>query len=220
MKTIYENWSARVFPGFYDSILYHSDLLYCWDSNETPEGFTWDFTEGGFGKYAKKMCEAWCKSIADNFTDNPLGLKVGKYRSMWSPKEYNFTTDKISFSVEVNLNDLKKYCLKERRDNFDAYLRKYWSDRDGFWSFIPNNARQFERDYRIGSTLCTKSDLIQVMVEWYLLEFVDFEYVEQETIEAQWEALYENITLQSEDDWSLWDFEYTDNGYKPTKKIA
>ena len=220
MKMVYENWSVRVFPGFYDSILYSSDLLCQLFSDETPEGFTWDFTDGGFERYAEKMCGKWCGAIAGNFTDNPLDLKVGEYRSMRSPGEYNRATDRISFPVEVNLNDLKRYCLRARRDDFDTYLYRHWSDSDGFWSFIPNNASRFERDYKLGPKLCTRSDLIRVMIEWYLLEFVDFGCVEQDAIEAQQEILCENIILQSTDDWSLWDSEHTDDGYKPVKRIA
>ena len=119
MKKVYKNFSYRVFPGFYESILYDSDKLYCFNNGELPEGFCWEFVDGGFQKYCKETCEQWVSNMADALEnsryadhDNPLGLKIGKYCGMKSPKEYNFTTDKIQFSVDVNLNRLKNTAGK------------------------------------------------------------------------------------------------------------
>ena len=189
---------------------------------ELPDGYGWEFVKGGFTNFTEATCKAWVDAIADNFTDNPIGMKIGAYRSMWSPREYNFATDRISFSVEFDLRKLKKYCFKERRKAFDGYLKAHWSSCSGFWSFIPNNAYLFEQCYNGKATYCCigKDDLIRIMVEWYLLENVDFQNVEYNVCEYENERLYENVTLCKSDDWSLWDYEYTDNGYIPTKKIA
>ena len=223
MKKVYENFSYRVFPGFYESTLYNSDKLYWFDNDGLPKGFCWEFVDGGFQKYCKETCEQWVSNMADALEnsryadhDNPLGLKIGKYCGMKSPKEYNFTTDKIQFSVDVNLNRLKEYCWKTCREEFDKYLSKYWSDRDGFWSFIPNNVAKFEWNYKHGKD---KDNLIDIMIEWYLLKFIDFEDVEYSVLESEYERLSPNITLQSEEDWSLWDYEYDGEKYIPTHKL-
>ncbi len=219
MKTVYENFSSMVFPGFYESLLYNSDTLYHFEYGELPDGFCWEFVNNGYCKYTEAVCKEWVSIIKDELSVNSLNMKIGKFKRMWSPKEYNFMTDRISFEVSVNLNDLKRYCFKTRRAAFDTYLHKYWSSRDGFWSFIPNTVGAFEYRYKHSCNLCTKKDLIQIMIEWYLLESVDFEGVEETVLESQWELLSENVALQSTDDWSLWDYEYND-GYKPTKRIA
>ena len=216
MKKIYENASCEVFPGFYESLLYNPDTLYNFERNELPEGFEWEFVKGGYQKFCKETCENWVSVVEDSFTENPINLKIGKYCGMWSPKEYNFYTDKIQFVVDVNLNELKKYCWKTCREEFNDYLQKNWSSRDGFWSFVPNSIYKFEDNYKIGKD---KDMLIDIMIEWYLLKFIDFSEVECKVLENDWERIYPNITLQSTDDWSLWDFEYGSDGYIPTKKL-
>lgn len=74
--------------------------------------------------------------------------------------------------------------------------------------------------YKHGYNLCTKDDLIQVMVEFYLLENVDFAEVEYDVLENEWERISNNVILRKSDDWTQWDFEYGDNGYIATKKIG
>lgn len=219
MKKIYENASCKVFPGFYESLLYNSDTLYHFEYGELPEGFCWEFVKGGYQNFCRETCEEWVYKMQDALdeSENPLNLKIGKYCGMWSPREYNFYTDKIQFRVEVNLNDLKKYCWKTCREEFNEYLNKNWSDRPGFWSFVPNNVYKFEHNYRIGKDT---DMLIDIMIEWYLLKFIDFESVEYGVLEDDYMRLSENVTLQSVEDWSLWDYEYGDNGYIPTKRIA
>ena len=57
------------------------------------------------------------------------------------------------------------------------------------------------------------------MIEWYLLKFIDFEDVEYSVLESEYERLCQNIALQSEKDWSLWDYEYDGEKYIPTHKL-
>lgn len=225
MKKVYENASCKVFPGFYESLLYNSDTLCNLDYGRLPEGFCWEFVKGGYQSFCKETCEDWVSAMQDALEnsryadhDNPLGLKIGKYCGMWSPKEYNFRTDRIQFKVEVNLNKLKEYCWKTCREEFDKYLFENWSDRPGFWSFVPNSVCSFEYKYKRGKD---KDMLIDIMIEWYLLKFIDFEDVEYSVFENDYERLYENITLQSESDWSLWDYEYDSDTDRiiPTRKL-
>lgn len=215
MKRIYENWSSAVFPGFYESVLYNCDTLYNYEYGETPKGFFWDFTSEGFAKFQKETCEAWIDAMRDCLNVNPIGLKIGSYAGIRSPREYNFTTDKLKFGVEFNLNELKRFCFKVRRDDFDKYLRKNWSSGPGFWSFVPNSVSLFESEYKSGED---KESLIDVMVEWYLREYVDFEGVEMACLETEWERISGNVSLFDEN-YNQWEFEYN-NGYVPTRKAA
>ena len=219
MKRVYTNSKYTVFPGFYESVLYNSDTLYYFETDELPEGFCWEFVKGGFEKFENETCEAWVEAMKDNLFDNPIGLRIGKYTSLYSPKYYNFSTDKISFEVEVNLNELKKYCWVTCEKEFNDYLFKNWSSYDGFISFIPNNLSEYKEEYKLRNDW-KKDALIDIMIEWYLLKFIDFGDVTQDVCSEDWMRIYENVTLQSEEDWSLWDFEYDDKkGYVPTHKI-
>lgn len=219
MKHIYSNSSCKVFGGFYESNLYDSDTLYNFERDELPKGFCWEFKKDGYEKFCKETCEDWVDAMNDNFDENPLEMEL-KYIGMWSPKYYNYSTDKLNLEVKVNLAKLKKFCWKDNRDEFDEYLNKHWSSYDGFISFIPNNVREFEEEYRIRSDWKHDS-LIDIMIEFYLLKYVNFDDVEMDCFENEYERLYNNITLQSEEDWSLWDFEYDNKtqSYIPTHKL-
>ena len=216
MKKIYENFSSSVFPGFYESLLYNSDTLYWHDSEALPEGFCWEFVEGGYKKFEEETASAWVKAIKDNFEENPLNMEIGNLKSLWSPQFYNFSTDRISFDVNVDLRKLKKYCFKTERDDFNEYLHKHWSSCDGFISFIPNNVSEFEKEFK------QDIKLVDIMIEYYLLRFINFEDVEMSVLEEDWSRIHNNVTLQSTQDWSLWDYEWNQDTEKcvPTKKLA
>lgn len=227
MKKIYENSSCKVFPGFYDSLLYNSDTLHNFNNGNLPDGFCWEFVKGGYQEFVKETCEKWVSDMKENLEhsryadkDNPLNVQIGKYRSMWSPREYNFMTNRIRFDVSFNLNELKKFCWKTNRDKFNDYLHKNWTSRDGFWSFVPNNVDKFEYEY-FNKGERHKDMLIDIMLEWYFLEYIDFDDVLNDTLEEDYTRISSHITLQSEEDWSLWDFEYDDktDSYIPTRKL-
>ena len=220
MKMIYENSSCRVFPGFYDSLLYNPDTLNDYSYGDLPDGYCWEFVKGGWQKFQKETCEDWVDAIKDNFKENPLHLKINNFYGINSPREYNFRTDRIQFGGEVNLNDLKKYCWVTRFEDFNRYLRETWSCRSDFISFVPNNVYDFEHKYKFGGER-NKDLLIAIMIEWYLLEFVDFEKVEYDVLENDYERISPNVTLQKIEDWSLWDYEWDNESekYVPTHKL-
>lgn len=215
MKHVYENFSCTVFPGFYDSLLYNCDTLYYHDSESLPEGFCWEFVKGGYDNFRKETCKEWVNAISLNFEDNPLGMVIGEYKSMWSPKYYNFETDRIFFEVSVDLRKLKKYCFSTESADFNRYLHEKWSDRDGFWSFVPNNVSYFEEKYKHDKSL------VDIMIEYYLLRFVNFESVELDVLEEDWSRIHENVTLEGENG-KLWNYEWDNKTekYIPTTMIA
>jgi len=219
MKKTYENFSCRIFPGFYESNLYNSDTLYNMDYGCMPDNFCYDFPNGEFQKFEKETCEAWVSAIKDNFEENPLNMEIGSLKNLWSPRFYNFETDRISFDVKVNLNSLKKFCFKDNRADFDKYLHEHWSSYDGFISFIPNSVFWFESEYKEDKDV---SRLQDIMIEYYLLKFIDFEHVEMDVMESDYERLYNHIALQNTEDLSFWNYEYDNNTDKviPTTKIA
>lgn len=208
----YRNFSCKVFPGFYESILYNSDTLYNFEyGEEIPEGYYFDFTGDGWKKFKEETCKDWVYAMQDSFDENPIDMKIGDYHSLWSPREYNYTTDKIEFPVTFNLNKLKSYCWHKRKDDFNKYLYDHWSDRDGFWSFIPNNLERFKREYYENKS---KDSFLDVMVEWYLLENMDFDRVISRTMDNYFERIYENICLEKDGEWTHWNFWYNNDTNK------
>ena len=60
-----------------------------------------------------------------------------------SPREYNFSTDVLDFTININvagmLRDLVKLGTSEE---FKKYLKDHFSSRDGFMSFTPDNYQE------------------------------------------------------------------------------
>ena len=58
----------------------------------------------------------------------------------YSPREYNFKTDELDFTIDINEKKLQE-ALEGLWDNadFDAWLRENFTSRDGFISFTPNS---------------------------------------------------------------------------------
>lgn len=89
----------------------------------------------------------WSDEILDTFKDVGLRVKdlkiTGDYRS---PEYYNFSTDVIDFDLIVYADFEQKMieALENDLEDFQKYLHDNFSDRDGFWSFTPNNWSDFK----------------------------------------------------------------------------
>lgn len=221
MKYTYSNLKPSVFPGFYYSSISQDEI--CMDS--APDGFYFDFTAESYKKYMLQTCKEWVGQMKNQLEhDNPLSVLIGDFDSVWSPREYNFSTDKISFSVKFNLNKLKEYCWKKNAYDFDKYLHDNWSDRPGFWSFVANNLSRFQDEYYHGTSYGAekRDDYINVMLEYYFLNHINFDSVESFVFDSEYERVSENIYLKSLSNHSYWEYEWDNDKeiYKPTQKIA
>lgn len=215
MKFTYENYSVKVFPGFYETSLCYSDM-FC--NEECKDGFCIDFRKGGFQDYKKETCEDWVFEMRKQIKENPVGLKIIGLSGIRSPKEYNFYTDTIKIDIFVNLTRLKKYCLKDNAENFDNYLSKEWTSEEGFVSFIPDSLGKFKHTYKASAS--GRLELINVMIEFFLLESIDFLRVECSVLENEFDRTNGKLALIKDDDGSMWDYEYSESGYIPTVKVA
>lgn len=216
MRKIYNNFSSRIFPGFYNSTLDWTENYDTEISKRFSDG--WFFTFRNWAEYKKAVAREWVAQMQNGLNEglNPVGLKMD-LASVWSPKEYNFYTDQLEINASFDLRKLKKFCFTGKRAEFDSYLRKNWTDSDGFWSFIPNTACWFAEQYKDGKD---KSSLIDIMLEFYLLQSVDFYTVDCSVNENLSEIQQPYLAMESNDSSKLYNFEYTDDGYIPTEAIA
>lgn len=211
MRKVYCNFSPEVFPGFYDT-----DLVWTEDyDGEIAEKFRRDyfFTFRDFEKYKAAAAREWLSQMSASLDEggNPLGLVIRGIGGVWSPKEYNWYTDQLLVDVQFDLRRLARYCLAEKRAEFDSYLRENWSDRPGFYSFIPDSADAFERQLREGKD---RDSLTDVMIEFYLLREVDFRRVDMAVNENLYEIQAPFLAMEGPDG-GLYKFEHTDGGYVP-----
>lgn len=177
MKHTYNNWSTKIFEGFYESNLYNSDTLYYLTQNDR-------------GEYLKDNQEY------DIIQDMKL-------KDLYSPKYYNYETDSLIINVKLNLRKLKTFCFKTYRNEFDKYLHDNFTSYDGFISFVSNNINGFIEDYK---QPCNDRE-INVMIEFYLLyciyEGTDFSSCETSyyyrLYESANEIMYNHLTVITED---------------------
>lgn len=204
------------FTGFYQGI---------WDQGENE----WtEIHEMKYGEYEDfenlNLIDYWgfgsdyrdnvAKLFADDYAEiikNCLGVSmeyVGCYVS--SPKEYNFTTDRIYATFEVpDYNALVKRLtelgsLPEYRTELAALIKKYHSSCSGFISFMSNDIEEWfglicdpddDRyiSYFVGYLLSLMApeevEGLNESVYEYVLENTDYHCVEPETEEAkeEWE---------------------------------
>ncbi len=144
------NIEVPFFPGYYESELFCSDDDW-YESKEQVDYFkeqtgredmTEDDIELDFRGFEEDMNEAYTNAF---FDCSPEFVLSAKYTSMWSPREYNFSTDRIYADVKLapDWQRQMKAWIKDNSQWFADRIKKDWSDRDGFWSFIENEVSSF-----------------------------------------------------------------------------
>lgn len=174
MKITWNQQDRRLFPGFYESCLYNSDMLYFMSEND-EDGKEWDFVEpNGYAEYEIAVCKRCVEDIMDLMENNDAITDM-QLKEMNSPREYNFTTDKLVCELEVDMDKIKKWCYETEKEKFEEYLKENYTSYDGFISFIPNNLREFKE----------KEDT-DVMIDFYILS-----HLYEPSYESGWERLWE-----------------------------
>lgn len=187
----YVNDSCEVFEGFYESNLFDSDSLSYMSEfkPEPPEGYTWDIRD--FKGYMNAIGKKAWDFILENINGSEYMILESKFKEVISPRFYNFSTDKLSVDVKVNMDELSSYCFKVFRKEFNKYLRENYSSRSGFISFIPNNVEDLE----------SYEDLdrkYNVMFEFYILNEIDMECYEYDLHEIVFEIMDEYMCLEKD----------------------
>jgi hypothetical protein len=162
-KIEYENWSREIFQGFYESELYYSDIesdFNC-DCDEVRELKDWK----GFTTTVAQDCTACLWQCLNQEQEI---IKSIEYKGLYSPKYYNFETDKLELVIDCDIEALKTYCFKDNCGDFDLYLYENFTSYDGFVSFVPNNLKEFYAKYEDDT-----ERLLNVMIEFYLLQNLD-----------------------------------------------
>lgn len=173
-KVEYQNWSREIFQGFYESELYCSDIesdFNC-DSDEVREIKDWQ----GFTTAVAQDC-ADC--LWQCLNQKQEIIKSIEYKGLYSPKYYNFETDKLELIIECDIEALKTYCFKDNCGDFDLYLCDNFTSYDGFISFVPNHVKEFMSKYEDDT-----ERLLNVMIEFYLLQNLNL--LAYDTLCAEW----------------------------------
>jgi len=132
------------FPGFYDSQL---DNLIDREIEEEIEntGDEWDEVDKRANYQAARVaiCKAWVKAFAKE-----SGVAM-EFDEISSPKEYNFTTDRVFVTItQAELDKIKEARTEtlpmSNTPAFKDILKKWFTSRDGFMSFYSNDSEDDE----------------------------------------------------------------------------
>jgi len=129
--------NAPLFHGFYNTI---------WEPDteqEESELLHGQELEFDYQEYQKSIGEGYCdaiKELLDEYISKIRFLKIE------SPREYNFTNDKINCVVQMsktNLDSLKQFIYSNEGE-FKEYIKAECSSRPGFFSFVSNDFNEWE----------------------------------------------------------------------------
>ena len=84
------------------------------------------------------------KDYAEEFIfllENEIGFKLNaSFESLESPKEYNFSTDRIFIELPENRAiEFVNYILKNHKEELEDLIKKRFTSQSGFISFYPNS---------------------------------------------------------------------------------
>ena len=160
------NIELPFFPGLYESNLYSSDTAY-WaiqeelryyreeycteygrgEIEDKPfyEQLTEDDLDFNFTDYSKDIMANWVAAWKDNAPEIVLSIES---EHMWSPRQYNFDTDRIYGDVELRDDwmDVVREFMVENADWFRDRIKEDWTSYDGFMSFMSNNFDNLSHD--------------------------------------------------------------------------
>jgi len=136
MKTTQENEMLEVslpfFSGFYESELSAMmDREIESEAEYNGKEIEWLTERYDFGAAMEAMSKAWTMAFSDE-----LEIPI-EYDSVASPKEYNFTTDRI-FAL-IPLAEVKKLEPLRHSEEFKTILKQWFTSYDGFCSFYESN---------------------------------------------------------------------------------
>jgi hypothetical protein len=169
--------------GFYESYLYDSDTEYY--INETLKEDDQPEMEIDWIPYTKEVSQAATELLEEYCVNDSGIIKSMKYKNTYSPKYYNYDTDRLNIIADINIHKLKAY-IKQNKTDFNQYLKDNFTSYDGFWSFIENNYPAFMEQYKSDKDRC-----LNVMLEYYILrQLYGAEWLEIKQLDFLYETPY------------------------------
>lgn len=129
-----------VFNGFYNTLFEPNE------EEVIEEPFTYDNYTFDYAGYRTDVSKE-CVGVIENELKH-IGIDVTiTYQSLYSPKEYNFTSDSINVKYKVkNPKQINDYLLANI-EAFTAYIKRKYTSYDGFSSFWSNDAKVWLKDH-------------------------------------------------------------------------
>lgn len=142
-----------LFPGFYNTFIDFDEMfdseIYEINRNRESKGLPkiWSgevISGDKYKQYEIDVCKLYVTKVNEVFNKTfNTTIKIS-FESLYSPKEYNFSTDSINVAIEINKTNLKKLnkLIREGFDYLEDWVYDRYKSRSGF---IPRHSNDFER---------------------------------------------------------------------------
>ena len=167
MKTIQLEINFPLFEGFYNSYLDLSENI------EVGEGESYSMTEEQFDNIDwnstnENVSKFYLGYFKDELSDffKSIGVLSLEFIKVDSPKYCNYSTDKLVCNIEINKDVFVHELRKHDFDNWEQFLKDNFTSYDGFISFYPNTA--IEWDELINEKIEDYNVIIETLLQFYL----------------------------------------------------
>ena len=152
--------STIPFDGFYESFI-SADIEHQigqqieWDSdtfdlNEDEQQILWDsYLSVNRSYFYSQIAEDYTNFYIDALNERLKGFTLkATYKFFTSPREYNFSTDRIFIEIEKNhAIDFIKYIIKNYKKELEEKIKQRFTSRSGFISSYKNSLDLWIDDY-------------------------------------------------------------------------
>ena len=141
------------FHGFYDSIWSEMDtdeIEYYAQEHNIHHVDGWCYKD--YAEHQDYICREYARLAIEQMNfDLGLHLEMG-VTQLWSPREYNFTTDKICVVVGLSEEDRDRiiHLMLSDYNRMQEEIHKHHTSRDGFISFMSNDIDEWLKMFQAG----------------------------------------------------------------------
>lgn len=158
-------------------------------------------------EYAKVYTEYLSDHMKTYWVKDGRSTPLWTFHELHSPREYNFTTDRIE--VKISKNVLKKMLKAVGMDGLEAMARQHMTSRSGFHSFYnpdPNTwgplySWDFNQNGELVQAYCSKFGHFEKHWEWDLMESAISNGVISNLV---WGAIPEDKASAIYDEYNAW----------------
>ena len=152
--------STIPFDGFYESSI-GSDIDHqigqqiewdtdIYDLNEDEQQVLEDsYLSINRSYFYNQIAEDYTNFYIDALNKRLKGFTLNaKFKLLTSPREYNFSTDRIFIDIERDhAIDFIKYIIKNYKKELEEKIKQRFTSRSGFWSYYENDLDTWTKDY-------------------------------------------------------------------------
>lgn len=159
-----------VFPGYYGTWFgpdRKEDYIIESLKEDYPEAnFGWDDCEFDYDEYYERTNKLCVDKIEAKLKELGFDITI-TYQNMYSPKEYNFSTDSINVEYKCTIATRKQIIkyLKANKDKFAEYCEENFKSRDGFISFYEYDVNTWLTEYQYENLSLTFGSILGFILQ-------------------------------------------------------